>query len=1315
MKVRIKNLPKGFSLVNGKVYQEKREGGRTGSQDSSYGLVTLPTPYSGDITTFGDFGSPYGDINNTLGPVPRDEANLEAEVGETTLTDMNNDGDFELYNIGGKRHTHGGTPLNLPPQSFIFSDTRSMKLDKYELAEMGIDSKKKLTPAKVSKNFPLNKYISVLNNPHSDKISRETAEYMLQKNKESLSQLAFLQEAKKKFEDGVPLAAYPYLTNQGIDPLQFTQEIEGLTKAEAEQKMMMQMPVEQREKIMKLKALMQQAEKQAQIAEAQHMEETSDEHNLPVETVPAMQNSDPNVEAMMPPPMEESQMAFMRSGGQLPYFQNGGTQANRDTISAYIQQHTLYPAWAVKRWYPNQYLMGEQSLYNLNNAEISEEAFKRNAELLGLEGGQDYLDFYGIEYDEMPWTLQKLYNKLNKPKKTKKGYHDRPRRKAQKGFEILQDAQIKHDLESGAYSDYSSAPSPVGGDYNYAPLTEEDAIMLSAVDKQLQMNQHNQDLLEQMMAIQNDQLTIINNEMQIDDLWDQSFDAGSSFTTKTSRRPGYNSEQEFIEKVIEYKKQIEEGNAPPQTDDPAYVEAYNQIYGGKTDELVKNQEDATKDAIINNSYIINKFSDDDESGDDMYTELLRKLSRMKEGQDNPYAPGYDDDDITNTGYKDPQRSGYQLDYQNMDSPYYVGSAFATGDTLDTLKEGGESTSLPKAQGGVEIDERVFPIKLTDGTIINTMEELNTLKTERPDVYTKIETAYIDKYYEAERKAVDVDDAVIENVRTDHKGYDDWSAWYMSDDPAAVAYRERRYQAYVVLSEKNGKEPLSEDDYHKNYAVYQRTTDAFNKAAENDPKFRDNPNWDSEHRWEESEDGPCASGEKGCRESEDGTVWRVSEYNVGPGWKYNEEFNNLGLTDENGDPIEGMDAEMITHMQNGMNSGIMMSKLDEENIDFTVFSNEDFDDPNKRQILDETGASVPDGVPGDNTMFNSEATYTLEEGCTNAAEIQTQCEEQGGTFTPWDPETKTGCTCEGELIEKEEEPIPEPEPITPAIPPEPEFWLQDELGIANAMDAKFSLKKYYPWAPKYAEHLIDPTFKDPTREIAAIGEQAVIAADSAAAFSGPQRAAAVQAKAQGKAAAQIADTMNKVQSDNITIANTIAGKNAEIKYKTQVLNNNETKQLYDNTMLTEQNYDNALRKANKEITSQLQNAYTNMANTYNMNTLYPNFNVHPETGGMIHITNPKEFNKDPNYVAPETLSQQYIDFRNSFPTNTPQDSIPTYTEWYNITHGGNQKQNSDADYIKGISYPDSVDARRGREMRLAKSGMELRSFFKGGEY
>ena len=109
---------------------------------------------------------------------------------------MNNDGDYELYDIGGNRHGSGGTPLHLPPQSFIYSDTAKMKLNKYELHEMGIESKKRISPAKVSKNYQLNNFISLLDNEHSDHITRDTAEYMLDKNKKSLSQLAFLQEAR---------------------------------------------------------------------------------------------------------------------------------------------------------------------------------------------------------------------------------------------------------------------------------------------------------------------------------------------------------------------------------------------------------------------------------------------------------------------------------------------------------------------------------------------------------------------------------------------------------------------------------------------------------------------------------------------------------------------------------------------------------------------------------------------------------------------------------------------------------------------------------------------------------------------------------------------------------------------------------------------------------------------------------------------------------------------------------------------------------------------------------------------------------------
>ena len=194
-KIKIKRLPKGYKLANGEV------------------IKTM-----------------------ALGGVPRDKANLEAEKGETVLTDLDNDGAHELYNIGGNRHSEGGTPLSLPPQSFIFSDTAKMKFSTDELAELGLDSKKKQTPAWASKRFKLNKFIKNMDSEHSDKISDETSELMLDKNKLQLSKIAFMAEAKKDFLDeegniSVPLAAYPFLISKGIDPKEFIAKLEEIKAA----------------------------------------------------------------------------------------------------------------------------------------------------------------------------------------------------------------------------------------------------------------------------------------------------------------------------------------------------------------------------------------------------------------------------------------------------------------------------------------------------------------------------------------------------------------------------------------------------------------------------------------------------------------------------------------------------------------------------------------------------------------------------------------------------------------------------------------------------------------------------------------------------------------------------------------------------------------------------------------------------------------------------------------------------------------------------------------------------------------------------
>ena len=149
-KVRINKLPEGYKLDNGKLVESKNMGGSTKSGDQKgYGLVSHPAEFHAGVSPF----NPFSDVNNTLKPAPKDEATIEAEGGETALTDLNEDGKFELYNIVGPRHSSGGVPLNLPPQSFIYSDTRDMLFNKDEMLEMGIESKKKLTPAKISKNI----------------------------------------------------------------------------------------------------------------------------------------------------------------------------------------------------------------------------------------------------------------------------------------------------------------------------------------------------------------------------------------------------------------------------------------------------------------------------------------------------------------------------------------------------------------------------------------------------------------------------------------------------------------------------------------------------------------------------------------------------------------------------------------------------------------------------------------------------------------------------------------------------------------------------------------------------------------------------------------------------------------------------------------------------------------------------------------------------------------------------------------------------------------------------------------------------------
>jgi hypothetical protein len=153
------------------------------------------------------------EVSNTIQPVPEYMANIEAERGETALM-PDTDGNLIHSKIGGKRHSEGGTPLNVPEGTFIYSDTNKMKIKGQPLALFGksVESNKGYTPASIAKQYDINKYTSILNDPNSDPIKRRTAELMLDNNKKKLAQLALVQEGKKGFPQGVPGVAQDYLS-----------------------------------------------------------------------------------------------------------------------------------------------------------------------------------------------------------------------------------------------------------------------------------------------------------------------------------------------------------------------------------------------------------------------------------------------------------------------------------------------------------------------------------------------------------------------------------------------------------------------------------------------------------------------------------------------------------------------------------------------------------------------------------------------------------------------------------------------------------------------------------------------------------------------------------------------------------------------------------------------------------------------------------------------------------------------------------------------------------------------------------------------
>ncbi len=175
-------------------------------------------------------GADTTEVKNTMGPIDRKDANVEVEGGETVVGDINNDGFLEHMTFVGKKHSKGGIPQNLPEGSFIFSDTKKLRIkDKEVLSKVfGMGNKKGgYTPAEIAKKYQINDYVAILKDDNADPIKKRTAAQMLKNNTEMLSKLALLQESMKGFPDGIPaLAESAAMALQGGAPEQGAEQPE---------------------------------------------------------------------------------------------------------------------------------------------------------------------------------------------------------------------------------------------------------------------------------------------------------------------------------------------------------------------------------------------------------------------------------------------------------------------------------------------------------------------------------------------------------------------------------------------------------------------------------------------------------------------------------------------------------------------------------------------------------------------------------------------------------------------------------------------------------------------------------------------------------------------------------------------------------------------------------------------------------------------------------------------------------------------------------------------------------------------------------
>jgi len=1426
MKVKINKLPEGYKIKKGKIVKVMATG-----------------------------GAPY---NNSLSAVPRKFANLEAEKGETALTDLTQDGNFELYNIGGRRHQDGGTDLSLPEQSFIFSDTAKMKLNKAQLQTFGINSKKKMSPAAVSKKFPLNRYYSAINGEFSDDITDRSANLMLDKNKMKLSQLAFVSESKKKFEDGVPLAAYPYLMSKDIDPMEFVQKVNKLNEEQAQMQMIDQLPPEEQQQILALQdftggqggppqggmppmgppmaggmppmppqgggmppqGMMPPQQMMAKYGMERYQEKGSYDENTGIFGKPAeepiyarygggLPKAQIQEEILSIPPIQPQPIPIYSKTSGLDISTPEGRVRDIDYTGAEWMKN-----WQIANGYGSQF-----DTFNVPPGDVFLQQGGPSVapQPQGGQGGGGEMEQImqmvgqameqGAQPEEViaellqnqipPEVIMKVFGQLGMPPEQVEQMIMVVMQQVQGGQQqmaapqgpppgppqggmppemmaAMQQGQGQPQMRYGGGLPKAQFNLPgflkgISGlnmgnkamktnQFLKAATTQNEIIPFSAWEYALGMkgSKNPKDRLKTLKENNSFQFRQLNRKAD----WVNKWMDWDLYNNALKNPQNYN-------KAIA-KDLLELGKDAIINKDVRLVKDAFQI-----EQAIKQQIDKLHSWGVNYEDIMysnklpwnNKFRDPDDeweykyggglpqfqgntrsnevstTGNSFWNQLTRQKNKHKgnvnesviynEQWDNPMdaneakelydwqmslavgdsiPPGGVQNDVldvamTNQAMSNtPNVNSVNRNYRDnkndnlswMDWLY----DFVPGVNMGTTSHYQYGGGLPKAQSQVpdnlqpslhlpsqrlqEVSDMVpfnpadFASKypqvsygrdinegINQGSLVGLAEQLLTAQNATPDgmydgrykadpqadyaqkggmigagtynspsphfsldnripaglynqplnkfVYGGEE--YIDRYTD------DIESIDLPKAQYGQENYNTMMNLYNSDDWDVV--NDFGYKSYKKMFDAGtydmGTE-MSQEQYEAQFLADQKFKYLVHNEGALDDITITLPNGDTvsgadimtHGAW----DNPDNKGGFPTGES-NGMYGMV--YNA-----FSEQFPDFGLPalpeDLMGDVRQ---KQSVWQSMGGLKKHAekMSAEGDDSwsnllsNVNLEAFGNTD------EGGLGEENYSLIDGKYGD--TYNSQlVTLTNEPGDEVERPKSTCMKDQNGQPIPSMVAAQKECTDGGgswdtnvcRCIEKTETGEIKP-------PPPKEFWKQDLM----KMDAlgMTDINKYYPSRQSFTGNFMDPAYKDPTREIAAIGEQAQIAGDLAVSMTSGPGLAAVLSKIQGTAGEQVANTLNQIQSENITYYNTKEQFNAGVQTNTDVLNQDAGKTYMDAVNLVDQNYDNANNALRVEMADLHANALTNRANTFNMNTMTDKYNVDPSDGGSIYYTNPAD--------------------------------------------------------------------------------------------